>query len=164
MLDARITVINGKMHSFDRKSKFIKFDTPPEKPYFQNYDILVLAVGLVDKTIEELITNEKNKFKKELSHLYSIDDPYLYSYFEKSDRPDSPYALLTHRKRPQNICVYGASLHTISFISGLIKRGISAERIHLVIPPRSYEVVSKFNQNSERIDQEDHVIFPFFKF
>lgn len=34
MLDARITVINGKMHSFDRKSKFIKFDTPPEKPYF----------------------------------------------------------------------------------------------------------------------------------
>lgn len=118
------------MNSFERKSKTIRFETRQGKNYFLSYDLLVLAVGLVDKTIEDLITNDKNKFDKNLVHLYSIDNPYLYEIFEKSEKLDSAYALLTHRKKPQNICVYGSSLHTISFISGLLKRGIAPERIH----------------------------------
>lgn len=158
MLDARITLIDGRMSTFERKSKTIKFETRLNKSYFLNYDLLVMAVGLVDKTIEDLIQNDKNKFRKELTHLYSIDNPYLYEIFAKSTKPDSAYSILTHKKKPQNVCVYGSSLNTISFISGLLRKGIHPERIHLVIPPRAYDVATKFNSNQERIEYEDQLI------
>jgi len=32
--------------------------------------------------------------------------------------------------------VYGRTLHTIAFISGLLNRGVKPERINYVIPPR----------------------------
>lgn len=93
-----------------------------------------------------------------MQHVYSIDNPYLYDIFANSKDPNSPYAILTHKKRPQNICVYGSSLHTYTFISGLIKEGVEPERIFLVIPPRAYDIATKFNSNAERIAYEDQLI------
>lgn len=158
MLDARVTLIDGKFTIFDRKSKNLKFEAKNKQHYHLNYDILVIAESLVDKTVKELLSNEKSGLTKEIQHVYSIDNPYLYDIFAPSKDANSPYCLLTHKKRPQNICVYGASLHTYAFISGLIKLGVSPERIFLVIPPRAYDIATKFNSNAERIAYEDSLI------
>jgi hypothetical protein len=88
--------------------------------------------------------------------MYSIDDPYLYKIFSpESAKADEPWALLTHKKRPQPIHIYGRSIHTLSFISGLVKRGINPKRINLIIPPISYELKETFESNLERNEYED---------
>lgn len=48
--------------------------------------------------------------------------------------------LLTRKKKPENIAIYGRSLDTISMINFLQRRGVSGKRIHLIIPHISYNV------------------------
>lgn len=54
MLDARITVINGVMREFDRKTKSVVVLDHQNKSLTLNYDLLVIGVGLIDNTIKEL--------------------------------------------------------------------------------------------------------------
>jgi hypothetical protein len=54
MLDARITIIDGVMTSFDRKSKSIQFTDQRKAKKHLNFDVLVVCVGLVDKTLKDL--------------------------------------------------------------------------------------------------------------
>lgn len=54
--------------------------------------------------------------------------------------------------------IYGRTLHTITFISGLLNRGVNPARIHYVIPPRTYELKKEFNTNKEILDYEDFKI------
>lgn len=54
MLDARITVINGAMREFDRKTKSVTVLDHQGKTLTLNYDLLVVGVGLIDNTIKEL--------------------------------------------------------------------------------------------------------------
>ena len=54
MLDARITIIDGVMTSFDRKSKSIQFTDQRRYKKHLNFDVLVVCVGLVDKTLKDL--------------------------------------------------------------------------------------------------------------
>ena len=78
---------------------------------------------------------EDNKYRI-IKGVYSIDDPYLYEHFKKTGVKDSNIDLLTRKKKPSNITIYGRTLHTISFISGLINRGVEPKRINYVIPQR----------------------------
>jgi len=43
MLDARVTLIDGKFTAFERKAKILKFEAKNKKSYHLNYDILVIA-------------------------------------------------------------------------------------------------------------------------
>ncbi len=90
--------------------------------------------------------------------VYSIDDPYLYEHFKLTGKKDSNIDLLTRKKRPQNITIYGRTLHTIAFISGLLNRGVKPQRVHYVIPPRQFEIRTNFKTNKERLDYEDMCI------
>jgi NADH dehydrogenase FAD-containing subunit len=60
MFDARITIIDGKMTKFDRSNKTVYFIDKHGDNLTIDYDILVLTLGLVDKTTEDL-KNGKTK-------------------------------------------------------------------------------------------------------
>eukprot|EP00825_Cyclidium_porcatum_P049233 TRINITY_DN8458_c0_g1_i5.p1 TRINITY_DN8458_c0_g1~~TRINITY_DN8458_c0_g1_i5.p1 ORF type:complete len:1147 (-),score=224.03 TRINITY_DN8458_c0_g1_i5:329-3769(-) len=165
MLDARVQVLDAKMIKLFKKNKKIRLDKMCDLPY----DILVVTVGLID---QELQTNNyisagfyDNSYyhqipnKKLVQGVYSIDDPYLYRDFKKINVKDSNIDQLTRKKRPQNITVYGRSLHSIAFISGLLNRGVKPERINFVIPPRDFEKKALFKTNQERLEYEDKQIF-----
>lgn len=51
--------------------------------------------------------------------------------------------------------IYGRTLHTIAFINGLLNRGVEGNRIHYVIPPRTYIKKTVFGSNQERAEYED---------
>lgn len=129
------------------------------------YDLLILATGLIDITLQDFepeklmsygiakrypfIAKEERKF---IDGVYSIDDPFLYQHFKKKGGTGSPIDLLTRKKRPQTIAVYGRSLHTFGFINGLLSRGVDPKRILLIIPPKMYEAKDKFASNEERLE------------
>jgi len=48
--------------------------------------------------------------------------------------------LLTRKKKPYQIGIYGRTLNTFCLINGLINRGVDAKRIHLIIPPRKHDL------------------------
>lgn len=169
MLDARITIVNGSMTSFDRKMKTINVIDHQNKKLVLNYDTLVICVGLVDNTIKEIYRekakeNRDNTQSFDISnyrHIYSIDDPYIYRIFKKEEQdtnsnPTDPVSLMTHKKRPQKINIFGRSINCLSFASGLIARGVKPNRINLVIPPMTYKHKESFESNHERIDFEDN--------
>ena len=54
MLDARITIVNGVMKKFDRKSKTVLVRDHLDNHLILNYDLLVIGVGLVDNTVKDL--------------------------------------------------------------------------------------------------------------
>lgn len=177
MLDARITIINGTMTSFDRKNKTINIKDHQSKVISLNFDNLVICVGLVDNTIKEfkrekaaLKEREKERDKDKerdrdidystVKNIYSIDDPYIYRIFEKKSpdaiNPNDPLEMMTHKKRPQKIILYGRSVNNLSFASGLIRRGVDPRMIILVFPAMSYKQKDVFDSNAERIDYEDN--------
>jgi hypothetical protein len=89
------------------------------------------------------------KDKKYVEGIYSIDDPYLYQNFATDSKN---IQLLKRQKKPQNITIYGRTPHTIAFISGLISRGVSPNRIFYVAPGSSRRRTQIFETNQERID------------
>ena len=99
------------------------------------YDILVSTVGLIDTELQtrNIVSSgvyTASKYagysdKKSYDGVYSIDDPYLYHFFQDIKRKDSNIELLKRKKKPQHITVYGRTLHTICFINGLLNRGVS---------------------------------------
>ena len=159
MLDARITIINGVAKSFDRKTKTIKVVDHTGTEMMVDYDLMVISVGLVDNTIKEL-AREKGKDAEYsgLKYIYSIDDPYIYRLFEdRFPRPPShPIELMTHKKRPQKVNIFGRSINCLCFASGLLKRGVHPDRINLILPPMSYKHRTTFEGNSDRIEHEDN--------
>jgi NADH dehydrogenase FAD-containing subunit len=54
MMDARITIVNGVMKKFDRKTKTVIVKDHQDNHLTLNYDLLVIGVGLVDNTIKDL--------------------------------------------------------------------------------------------------------------
>ena len=87
--------------------------------------------------------------------VFSIDDPYLYRNFRPIGRKDGNIELLLRKKKPQNIAVYGRTLHTIAFINGLLNRGVDGSRIQYIIPPRTFQPKTRFTSNQERNEYED---------
>lgn len=87
MLDARTTVIDSKMVKLDKKNKKILID----KNAYIHFDLLILAVGLIDKQLQNqglisygLANFPYYKDKSFIKGVYSIDDPYLYQHFNIS--------------------------------------------------------------------------------
>lgn len=100
-----------------------------DKNAYIPFDILVLCVGLIDTLLQNegliscgLARSSYYKDKSYVEGIYSIDDPYLYQNFALDSKN---IKLLSRKKKPQNITIYGRTPHTIAFISGLIARGIS---------------------------------------
>ena len=60
--------------------------------------------------------------------------------------------LLTRKKKPENIAIYGRSLDTISYINFLQQRGVSGKRIHLIMPHSSYVQKDKFATPNEKLE------------
>lgn len=92
--------------------------------------------------------------------MYSIDDPYLYERFNNTGVKDSNIDLLTRKKRPQNITIFGRTLHTIAFVSGLINRGVHPNRINYIIPPQEWKKKQEEEEEKEeeerlKLEQED---------
>ena len=132
------------MVKLDKKEKRILID----KNAYIPFDILVLCVGLIDTQLQNvgliscgLSKSPYYKDKNFIQGVYSIDDPYLYQQFEADSQN---IKLLKRKKKPQNITIYGRTPHTIAFISGLLNRGVSAERIYYVCPVSNRRRVHTF--------------------
>jgi len=152
MIDARTTVLDAKMVKLDKKEKRILID----KNAYIPFDILVLCVGLIDTQLQNvgliscgLSRSPYYKDKNFIEGVYSIDDPYLYQQFSVES---NNIKLLKRKKKPQNITIYGRTPHTIAFISGLINRGVSPERIYYVCPVSNRRRIHSFESNQERIE------------
>jgi hypothetical protein len=125
------------------------------------YDTLILTMGLQDKTLSSLGYISRGiaplpKDKKRIEGLISIDDPYLYQHLRKSG---TLMNALTNRKRPGNCVVYGRTLHTYCCIEGLIKRGVRAENIHLVVP-ESFSHVRECYDDDQELKNDIPIINP----
>ena len=93
-----------------------------------------------------------------MNGVYSIDDPYLYQHFKFTGKRESNLDLLTRKKKPENIAIYGRSLDTISFINFLQQRGVSGKRIHLIMPHSSYVPKDRFATPKEKLEEDDYNI------
>jgi hypothetical protein len=147
MLDARTTVIDSKMVKLDKKSKKILID----KNAFIPFDLLVLAVGLIDTQLQNqglisygLANFPYYKDKSFIKGVYSIDDPYLYQHFSAESEN---IRLLKRKKKPQNITIYGRTPHTVAFISGITSRGVDPKRIYFVVPGSMRRRATYFETN-----------------
>lgn len=87
--------------------------------------------------------------------MYSIDDPYLYKEFEIESKN---VRLLKRKKKPANITIYGRTPHTISFITGLIERGVDPKRIYFVTPNPTRPRKRNFGSNAERLAYEESLV------
>lgn len=161
MVDARVTVIDAKMVKLDKKNNRILID----KNAFIPFDLLIVTVGLIDTELQNkgrisfgLAESPYYKDKKFVNGVYSIDDPYLYKHFAPNAGKKSNIALMTRKLKPKSVAIYGNTLHTISFISGLMTRGVNASLIHLVMPPKTFKKQSQFKDNRDRLEYEDKVI------
>lgn len=158
MVDARTTVLDAKMVKLDKKNKRIMID----KNAYIPFDILIIAVGLIDTQLQNeglvsygLASSPYYKDRKYIPGVYSIDDPYLYREFEVNG-PN--IALLKRTKKPQNITIYGRTPHTVSFISGLLHRGVSPKRIFFVTPNPTRPRKRTFVSNTDRLLYEDSLV------
>ncbi len=114
MLENRVRVINARMVDIDRGDKNVILHDETVVPY----DTLILAMGIQDKTLNCLnyVSRGIAPLPKDKSHvegLLSIDDPYLYQHLRCGG---TLMNLITNRKRPQNVVLYGRSLHAYTCI------------------------------------------------
>lgn len=114
MLETRIRVINARMVDIDRGDKNVILHDETIIPY----DTLILAMGIQDKTLNTLNYISRGiapipKDKDRVEGLISTDDPYLYQHLREGG---TLHSLLTNKKRPQHIVLYGRSLHTYAAI------------------------------------------------
>ncbi len=132
MLESRVRVLNSRMVDIDRQQKSIVLYDESVLPY----DILVLTMGLQEKTLQSLgyVSRGIAPIPPNYIHLdglISLDDPYLYQHL----RPGGTVvSMLAHKKKPERCVVYGRSLNTLCCIQGLIRRGVKPQMITLAIP------------------------------
>ena len=132
MLESRVHVLNSRVTDIDRQLKSIVLYDESVLPY----DILVLAMGLQDKTLQALhyvsrgIAPIPDKYIH-MGGLISLDDPYVYQHL----RPGGTIiSMLAHKKKPERCVIYGRGLNTICCVQGLLKRGVKPDMITLAIP------------------------------
>lgn len=76
--------------------------------------------------------------------LLSVDDPTLYDHL----RPNGTLAsILTNRKRPQPVVIYGRSLSAYAAIQGLKTRGVRPEQITIVLPKPECHVRESYDED-----------------
>lgn len=137
MLETRVRVINSRMVDIDRSDKNVILQDERIIPY----DTLVLAMGLQDKTLQNLkkqvendrevsyvsrsviMPAEDERFRR-VEGVFSIDDPYIYHDLRVGGTLMDG---LTNRRKPKNCVIYGLSLHSYICIRGLLSRGVKPE-------------------------------------
>ncbi len=67
-----MNLINGKLRSLNRKNQKITYESIEGEIYNNEYDILILCSGLVEKSLSTILKKEKVEFK--LNKLISISD------------------------------------------------------------------------------------------
>eukprot|EP01022_Parablepharisma_sp_SALTPOND_P008302 TRINITY_DN1355_c0_g1_i1.p1 TRINITY_DN1355_c0_g1~~TRINITY_DN1355_c0_g1_i1.p1 ORF type:complete len:1491 (-),score=241.80 TRINITY_DN1355_c0_g1_i1:5780-10252(-) len=152
MLESRIRVLNSRMIDIDRQQKSIILYDDSVLPY----DILVLTMGLQEKTLQSLgyVSRGIAPIPTDYIHLdgvISVDDPYLYQHL----RPGGTIiSMLAHKKKPERCVVYGRSLSTLCCIQGLIKRGVKPHMITLAIPDLFSHMRSGYDTEEEVMTEE----------
>ena len=149
MMETRVRVINARMVDIDRGDKNVILHDETVVPY----DTLILAMGLQDQTLNSLGYISRGiapvqEQSKRVEGLISIDDPYLYQHLRKGG---TLMNMLTNKKRPQKVIVYGRALHTYVFVQGLIARGVKPENIRLVIPDKFCHVENNYDEEEEML-------------
>lgn len=147
MLENRIRVVDARMVDIDRGDKNVILGDETLIPY----DTLILGMGLQDKTLNSVGFISRGiapliEGKQRIEGLISIDDPYLYQHL-RSD--GTLMQIITNRKSPQNVIVYGRTLHTYCCIQGLIERGVKPQNIFLMIPDETCHVEENYNDTDE---------------
>jgi len=131
LLECKARVVNARMIDIDRERKLVILHDGSAI----NYDYLILAAGLTDKTLQHLGYMTRSATPIEGYHhiegLISIDDPYIYQHFREKGKIAN---LIFNKKKPQHVVVYGRSLNCFCCIQGLIARGMRPEYIHYAIP------------------------------
>ena len=152
MLESRIRVLNSRMIDIDRQQKSIILYDDSVLPY----DILVLTMGLQDKTLQSLgyVSRGIAPIPANFMHLdglISVDDPYLCQHL----RPGGTIiSMLAHRKKPERCVVYGRSLNTLCCIQGLIKRGVKPHMVTLAIPDLLSHMRTGYDTDEEAMTEE----------
>jgi len=117
MLETRVRVIDARMTDIDRPDKNLVLNDDTILPY----DTLVLTMGIQDKTLNSLNFLSRGiaplpEGMHRMEGLISVDDPTLYDHL----RPNGTLMqMLTNRKRPQPVVIYGRSLSAYAAIQGL---------------------------------------------
>lgn len=145
MLETRVRVIDARMIDIDRPDKNLVLNDDTIIPY----DTLILTMGIQDKTLNSLGFVSRGigplpDGMKRMEGLLSIDDPTLYDHL----RPNGTLmGVLTNRKRPQPVVIYGRSLSSYSTIQGLRRRGVKPEQITLVLPKPECHVRENYDED-----------------
>ena len=147
MLENRIKVINARCVDIDRGDKFIILHDGKVVPY----DSLILTMGLQEKTLSCLNYISRGitpipQNRKRMEGLISIDDPSLYQHLRIGG---SLIPILTNRKKPENVVLYGRTIHNYCCIQGLLERGVKPANITLVIPEKECHVREFYNEGDE---------------
>jgi hypothetical protein len=157
MLETRVRVIDSRMIDIDRSDKHVILHDDRVIPY----DTLILAMGIQDKTLnsKDFVTRGIEPVPKNFNRMHgllSIDDPFLYQILAKEA---GLISFLTNRKEPQNVVLYGRSLHIYTLIQGLVQRGLKYEQITLVIPKKECHAELSYDEE-ELMNQDLPIINP----
>ena len=152
LLESRISVLDSRLIDIDRKNKIAILHDGKTLPY----DILILTMGLQEKTLQSLkyfscgIYPRPKEFAQ-AEGIFSIDDPYLYTHLEKGKKL---IGILSHKKKPQDVVIYGRSLSSLCCIKGLIKRNVKPQNIILAIPSLASHAIDEFDTEEELKNME----------
>lgn len=135
-LDVHGKLIRGKVANFNMKNRMVEV-VCNGRAVSLNYEYLVFCFGLVDQTIETL-QEQFPKLSQASHNIFNIDDDLEIQFFQK--HPGNPRSLITHKRKPENLVVYGRNINALSFIKKLLKSGINPDRIIYVVPPREYQL------------------------
>ena len=161
LLESRVQVIDARMTDIDRENKAVCLYDDTIIPY----DTLIFAMGLQDKTLQSLGYVSRGiapipEGLKRMEGLISIDDPSLYIHLREDGYIMSKIA---HKKKPQEVAVYGRSIHTFACIYGLMKYGVPARKITLAIPDVYSHAEHGFDNQEELIEMIDIINPPAFE-
>jgi hypothetical protein len=157
MLESRIRVLNSRMIEIDRQAKSVVLNEDALLPY----DILVLAMGLQDKTLQSLGYVSRGIAPVTANYLHndgliSLDDPYLSLHLRVGGAIISK---LAHKKKPQRCVIYGRSLSALCCIQGLISKGVKPNMITYALPDLFSLMKNGFDNEAE-IQAEEFALNP----
>jgi hypothetical protein len=122
-----------------------------DDPYiYESFTTKDSKLALLEKSTDSLSTTDISDASQEQDNIPDLLKPPKYP-------PHHPLSQILHPKVPKNLVIYGRSLHTLTFVSAMIKQGISTDRMIIVIPPSKIpEAPKTFNSNAEFIEHEDN--------
>lgn len=150
--DRKVQLVSGRVKCLDRKSRTVRGISCSGSEFDIEFDILILAVGLEEKTNEmtpgggllpcdrltekvSILASAKEKELKDLKHILGSPE----ELFLLAKRTRGWLYTLLHPKIPKNTVVFGSSINAFILLSDLLTRfHIDPTHVVLVLP-REYE-------------------------